>query len=125
MAQAKLDPHNPFAKVSEERKEKLLNKQLIEDTYNSMNIKDSSKHLDVSAETFRRALKYHGIRVRKKGEMIIAHKRITRNMIILAAMKAYMASDRCPPNCSGKATCLDNNGKCILGEQIARLEIAC
>jgi len=88
--------------------EKLLNRDLVQRTYQTHTIKDAAKVLGCGHKTFRKAMAHHGIAPRSKG----MSPGITRDDIKRAAMRAYLKSDRCPPSCPGRDSCLD--GKCTL-----------
>jgi len=108
---------DPFVYISEEKRMLMLDKDLIESTYSENKLRDAARRLGVSPDMFARALKFHNIRIRSKGERIQAG--LTKDMVPVIVARAYHKAGRCPPNCPGKEQCLSENGKCVVNDYLA------
>ena len=99
--------------------ERLLDAELMRDTYQAHTQVQGAKIIGCSPDTFAKALRYHGIEIRTKGTPPpgLTGPKLTRADVVRATYRAYLKSDRCPPSCPGRETCLDD--RCIL-EELAR-----
>ena len=81
--------------------------------YAAHSMNQIAAHLHCSGDAVRRALVYHGIRLRAAGQQPGHNGRAepkpalktTRRMIQLAAWRAYRRLDRCPPDCPDVLQC--------------------
>ena len=103
-------------RIDPEVVERLLDAELMRDTYQAHTLVQGAKIIGCSPDTFAKALKYHGIEIRVKGTPPPGNgHRLTRQDVMKATYRAYLRfPDRCPPSCPGRATCLD--GECTLRE---------
>ena len=98
--------------------ERLLDADLLRSLYQQHTQKQAAEIVGCSPDTFAKALRHHGIEIRVKGTPPPGNgaTRLTRQDVIKATMRAYLKSDRCPPSCPGRETCLNRDGRCILQE---------
>ena len=107
---------HPFSpNVPPETLARLLDRDTVANAYAVGSIKAAGKSLGVGQINFAMALRYHGIRIRARGEKPPG-RRYTKDQAELAVLRAYARSDRCPPSCPGREHCLD--GECTLWELI-------
>jgi hypothetical protein len=96
---------------------RLLDRELVRAAYAEHSIKLAGKTLGCGQKTMEKALRYHGIKVRKRGERPPGMMgMLTRDELRSIVYRAYRRNDRCPVDCIGRATCLDADGRCVLGE---------
>ena len=82
--------------------------------YAAYSMNQIAAHLHCSGDAVRRALVYHGIKLRAAGqqpghngkaEPRPTPRATTRRLVQLAAWRAYRRSDRCPPDCPDVLRC--------------------
>jgi hypothetical protein len=107
---------HPFRYINDpEARKRLMDKRLVARAYAVGTIKQTGRQLGVGQKAVERALDYHGIRRRKRGEKPPGLG-LTRDDVRRAVYRAYARCDRCPPDCVGRARCLDGGARCVLGE---------
>jgi len=99
-----------------EIKAQLLDRETMARIYAEHDIKGGAKVLGTGRVPFGVALRYHGIRVRNRGERPPCLQ-LTRRQVELAVLRAYLNTPDagCPPSCPGRSSCLDRD-ECILPE---------
>ena len=111
-----MNDYNPLddIRLSPVSRKRMMDAGLIARTYARNSFKRTAEILHVNGNTLRTAMRYHGIVARKKGTPVPGGPKLARADVVRATYRAYLRSDRCPPSCPGRETCLD--GECILKE---------
>ena len=108
---------NPFSSpyMKPEVSARLMDRDMVANAYANNTLKGAAREMGAGFVSFARALRYHGIEIRKRGEKPPG-LRLTRGDVEKAILRAYAKSDRCPPSCPGREWCLD--GECTLGQYL-------
>ena len=109
-------PAHPFTGPQLDHvRDKLLDKSLIQKVYGERTLREAAKELGTTRRTFRRALLFHGIPIRKRGQRPVG-RGLTRERLHQIVARAYDRVGRCPPACPGRESCLDEGVECIMAE---------
>ena len=108
---------NPFSSpyMKPEVSARLMDRDMVANAYARNTLKGAAREMGAGFVSFARALRYHGIRVRARGEKPPG-MRLTRGDVEKAILRAYLKTPGagCPPSCPGREFCLD--GECTLAE---------
>lgn len=107
----------PFAAQPPEIQKRLLCRETVADAYAHATIKDAAAQLGVGQHTMEKALDYHGIKRRKRGESPPPRdvvKSLTRRQLRVVVQRAYDKAGRCPMNCPGRAECNLGDENCVM-----------
>lgn len=109
------DEHPFAAPQLDHVRDKLLDKDLLQKLYGEKTMSEAAQQLGTTRRTFRRALLFHGIPIRKRGQKPVG-RGLTVERLHRIVARAYDRVGRCPPDCPGRESCLDEGVDCIMAE---------